>query len=81
CKAQDLAHLQAQIGNACDVQPLFEARALLALQGPAAAHVLARLAPEVANMTFMQLREVKLLGEDCFVSRSGYTGEDGYEIS
>ncbi|MFG0408439.1 glycine cleavage system aminomethyltransferase GcvT [Pseudomonas sp. NY5710] len=81
CKAQDLAHLQAHIGTHCEVQPQFEARALLALQGPAAAHVLARLAPEVANMTFMQLREVKLLGEDCFVSRSGYTGEDGYEIS
>ena len=81
CKDQDLAHLQTHIGSRCEVQPLFEQRALLALQGPAAAKVLERLAPEVAGMTFMQFRPVTLLGEHCFISRSGYTGEDGYEIS
>ena len=43
--------------------------------------VLARLAPEVANMTFMQFAKATLLGADCYVSRSGYTGEDGFEIS
>lgn len=81
CKDQDLAHLRAHIGAQCSIEPLFEARALLALQGPAAVTVLARLAPDVAKMTFMQFQRVTLLGVDCFVSRSGYTGEDGFEIS
>ena len=81
CKDQDLAHLQQHLTGQCDIQPLFEERALLALQGPEAVTVLARLAPEVANMTFMQFAKVTLLGADCYVSRSGYTGEDGFEIS
>ncbi len=81
CKHQDLAHLQQHIGGQCEIESLFEARALLALQGPQAVDVLARLAPEVAKMTFMQFAPVRLLGVDCYVSRSGYTGEDGFEIS
>src|SRR5471032_145208 len=81
CKDQDLAHLRKHIGDQCSIEPLFEARALLALQGPEAVTALARLAPEVAKMTFMQFASVKLLGVDCYVSRSGYTGEDGFEIS
>ena len=81
CKEQDLAHLQKHIGNQCTIENLFEERALLALQGPQAVDVLARLAPQVREMTFMQFAPVRLLGVDCYVSRSGYTGEDGFEIS
>ncbi|WP_010486476.1 glycine cleavage system aminomethyltransferase GcvT [Pseudomonas sp. S9] len=81
CKDQDLAHLRKHIGEQCEIESLFETRALLALQGPKAVDVLSRLAPEVAKMTFMQFAQVRLLGVDCYVSRSGYTGEDGYEIS
>ncbi|RZI73365.1 MAG: glycine cleavage system aminomethyltransferase GcvT [Pseudomonas sp.] len=81
CKNQDLAHLQQHIGSQCDITPLFDERALLALQGPQAVTALARLAPEVAKMTFMQYTSTKIDGIDCYVSRSGYTGEDGYEIS
>ncbi|RMO18341.1 Aminomethyltransferase [Pseudomonas cichorii] len=81
CKNEDLAHLRKHLGSRCTIDPLFEERALLALQGPLAAAVLARLAPQVASMTFMQFTRVTLLGIECYVSRSGYTGEDGYEIS
>jgi aminomethyltransferase len=81
CKEQDLAHLKQQIGDQCEIESLFDSRALLALQGPKAAEVLARLAPQVREMTFMQFVPVRLLGVDCYVSRSGYTGEDGFEIS
>ncbi len=80
CKAHDLAHLRAHLPRGCTVEELAD-RALLALQGPAAASVLARLAPEVATMPFMGAARLSLAGADCFVSRSGYTGEDGYEIS
>lgn len=80
CKAADLAHLQAGIGHLCEVQPLPE-RALLALQGPQSSAALARLNPAVAALTFMTSGRFDLAGADCFVTRSGYTGEDGFEIS
>jgi aminomethyltransferase len=81
CKDQDLAHLQKHLAGQCEITPLFEERALLALQGPQAVTALARLAPDVAKMTFMQFAPIRIDGIDCYVSRSGYTGEDGYEIS
>ncbi|WP_178117781.1 glycine cleavage system aminomethyltransferase GcvT [Pseudomonas sp. R5(2019)] len=81
CKDQDLAHLRKHLAGQCEIESLFEERALLALQGPAAVTVLARLAPQVASMVFMNFARVQLLGVECFVSRSGYTGEDGFEIS
>ena len=79
-KVFDETHLRAQLSRSCMVEPLFD-RALLALQGPAAEDVLAALAPEVRTLRFMEVGAVTLLGATCFVSRSGYTGEDGFEIS
>lgn len=81
CKDQDLAHLKKYLHGKCEVEDLFETRALLALQGPLAAQALGRLAPATTDMTFMQFRSMEIGGIDCYVSRSGYTGEDGYEIS
>jgi aminomethyltransferase len=80
CRQQDLAHLQTHLAAQCQVEELSE-RALLALQGPAAGAVMARLAPATANMRFMDTATLTLDGIECFVSRSGYTGEDGFEIS
>lgn len=80
CKADDIAHLTGALAPSVRVTPLPE-RALLALQGPAAADVLGRLAPAVRTMGFMSAAPQKLDGIACLVSRSGYTGEDGFEIS
>lgn len=80
CKQQDVAHMKKHLAGRCDVEELAD-RALLALQGPAAAAVMARMAPETAKMIFMNTAKVTLAGTECFISRSGYTGEDGFEIS
>jgi aminomethyltransferase len=80
CKAADLALLQAGLAGRCVVEPLPE-RALLALQGPQAAAVLARLAPQAAAMRFMDACRLELEGAEAIVTRSGYTGEDGFELS
>jgi aminomethyltransferase len=80
CKADDTAHLKRGLEPRIKVTPLPE-RALLALQGPKAAAVLARFAPAAAAMPFMSAEQYSLDGIPCLVSRSGYTGEDGYEIS
>ncbi|NEX62800.1 glycine cleavage system aminomethyltransferase GcvT [Noviherbaspirillum galbum] len=80
CKEQDVAHLRRHIGDRCKIEVLSD-RALLALQGPAAGAVMARLAPDTARLVFMQTTKATLAGAECFISRSGYTGEDGFEIS
>ncbi|KLV03421.1 glycine cleavage system protein T [Photobacterium aquae] len=80
CKDQDIAHIQTGLPNDVLLE-VIEDRALLALQGPKAAEVLARLNPAVGQMVFMDAAAIELLGVECLVSRSGYTGEDGYEIS
>ncbi|HSQ72633.1 MAG TPA: glycine cleavage system aminomethyltransferase GcvT, partial [Rubrivivax sp.] len=76
CKDADLRHMQTHIGHRCAVVSMPE-RALLALQGPKAVTALSRLNPEVASLVFMSGGVFDLLGVPCFVTRSGYTGEDG----
>ncbi|MBU6260247.1 MAG: glycine cleavage system aminomethyltransferase GcvT [Burkholderiales bacterium] len=80
CKREDLAHLVTQIGHRCAVVEMPE-RALLALQGPRAGAVMRRLNPGAAALVFMSGGVFELAGARCFVTRSGYTGEDGFEIS
>jgi aminomethyltransferase len=80
CKEADEAHLRERLSDACTIEPL-RARALLALQGPKAEAALAKLCADVSAMRFMDAGPRKVAGLDCFVSRSGYTGEDGFEIS
>jgi len=79
CKVADIAHLRATIASRCRVEPMPD-HALLALQGPAAAAVVGRLAPVLSQLTFMTGAEARIAGIDCFATRSGYTGEDGFEI-
>lgn len=80
CKAADTRHLVTHIGHRCQIVPLPE-RALLALQGQKAVKVLARMVDGAADLRFMNGGTFKLTGVECFISRSGYSGEDGFEIS
>ena len=80
CKDADIAHMKANLEPEVTVTPITD-RALLALQGPASEAVLSALDPKAAQMKFMDVETLVLCGAECWVSRSGYTGEDGYEIS
>lgn len=80
CKAGDIAHIQARIGARCKVVPMPE-RGLLALQGPKAVEALRRLVPGVEKLVFMTGGSFRWQGAELFITRSGYTGEDGFEIS
>ncbi len=79
-KQQDLAHFESNFEGDCSLS-LLEDRALVAIQGPQAAAAMKRVAPESGKLLFMQARPLVVAGIDCLVSRSGYTGEDGFEIS
>lgn len=79
CKEQDIAHLHKELGDGYEVEVLD--RGLLALQGPLAATVMRRLCPAACEMMFMQHGRFRIDGMDVWISRSGYTGEDGFEIS
>ena len=80
CKDDDIAHLQHHLKDRCEIEVLAD-RALLALQGPKAVEVFARTVPDCEKLTFMQSATWELDGNRLMVSRSGYTGEDGVEIS
>jgi aminomethyltransferase len=79
-KEVDFAHIRSHLAEGVELR-LQPSRALLALQGPAAATVLGRFAPAARLMLFMSSEPLTVGGIKCWVSRSGYTGEDGYEIS
>ena len=80
CKTADIEHMQTALFDVCDVKVLAD-RSLVALQGPKAVDALEALAPGCREMRFMDVQELEILGATCVVSRSGYTGEDGFEIS
>jgi aminomethyltransferase len=80
CKAGDIAHMQAKIGQRCEIVPL-PSHGLLALQGPLAVNALQRVVPGVDRLVFMTGAVFTWQDAELFITRSGYTGEDGFEIS
>ena len=80
CKVADFEHLKSLVDISCEVE-LLEDVALLALQGPKSCEVLAKFAPSCIEMTFMTAKILKIDGVECLTTRSGYSGEDGFEIS
>lgn len=80
CKHADVKHLRSHIGERCEITHHTD-RALLALQGPRAVNVLGELGTAAGDLKFMQSCELEIAGVGCYISRSGYTGEDGFEIS
>jgi len=80
CKEQDINHLREHIGDTCEIEVL-EDYALLALLGPQSAAVMARMDSASKALVFMTAAELDIDGIECFVTRSGYSGEDGFEIS
>ena len=79
-KQADLQHLQKYLPKQCQLS-LLTNQALLALQGPLAIEVMQHYAPELATMPYMSIRQLQINNIECTISRSGYTGEDGFEIS
>jgi aminomethyltransferase len=79
-KEADFAHLEHGLGNFCSLEILAD-RALIAVQGPAAAEILTRHAAGIGRLRFMEMGDFELAGQSVMISRSGYSGEDGFEIS
>ncbi|VAV91110.1 Aminomethyltransferase (glycine cleavage system T protein) [hydrothermal vent metagenome] len=80
CKDKDYARIETGLAGLASLEPI-EDRALIAVQGPKTAEIFAKFMPAACDMVFMQCGHFSLFGEDVIVSRSGYTGEDGFEIS
>ncbi len=79
-KEADISHIKQHLADVCHIEPV-SGRALIALQGPKAEAAMLALNPAAAEMRFMDVTTLELVGAECWVSRSGYTGEDGFEIS
>ena len=80
CKDNDFAHLKSKLGDKLEINMATD-RSLVALQGPESANVMQRLGHDLSDMGFMDIRSLNIMGIDCSMTRSGYTGEDGFEIS